>query len=180
MPPNNNDSTGRVASLDASPSVSSIQASISQDASLQDSSEQESSLANNRFLLAYRGHGRQWKDSQLTDVLVYLGQGYSFAKSCELAGIPRRSAYRTMDLEPAFAEAVTHVKNNDGADWYRDANRGIIEGTVNPKATGAIVVAMKDRGYLLDKAPTVIVDQRQLTLPSGPLDIQRTRAQGNQ
>lgn len=120
-------------------------------------------LSTNRFLLAYRGHGRQWKDAQLPDVLHHLGEGHSFAKSCELAGIPRRTAYNLISQEPAFAEAVAHVKRNHGADWYEDAVRGIITGEVKAGATGAIAIGLKLRGRLLDTAKaTTDNDQRVL------------------
>ena len=119
--------------------------------------------APNRFLLAYRGHPRQWQDSQLIDVLVKLGEGHSFAGACELAGIPRRTAYYLIQQVPDFAQAVAQIKASDGADWYEEAIRGIVTGTVKPGATGAAVVGLKlrGRGHLLgngaSEAPTGVM-----------------------
>src|SRR3990172_4387565 len=77
----------------------------------------------NRFLLAYRGHGRQWQEPQLITLLEFLEAGHSISKAADLAGIPRRSVYDIAERDPQFKEAVAQVHTREGSDWWEDQLR---------------------------------------------------------
>ena len=109
----------------------------------------------NRFLLAYRGHGRQWQESQLIAMLGHLEAGNSISRAAELAGIPRKTAYRIMEADPQWQEAVTQC-HAQGADFYEDAVRGIVTGEVDHRVTGALTIALKLRGKLQTQGNTTI------------------------
>ena len=80
-------------------------------------------------------------------------EGKSLRKAAQACGVDHTTLLRWGQKDQTLARALHHAKRL-GADWYEDAARGIIEGTVQTGATGAIAIGLKLRGKLLEnKAP---------------------------
>lgn len=102
----------------------------------------------NRFLLRWRGHGRQWPDEALDTFYEAMRKGLSIQRACDKAGIPQSTLYWMMANDQELKTAVGEVYAHEGADGLEARVDDGIDGTLSHKRAQYVRMALELRGRL--------------------------------
>ena len=90
------------------------------------------------------GRPTKYTEALGEDLISWMSQGYSLTAASGKIGVSRQTVYAWAEEKPEFSNAL-NIARSQSASWWEDKITGIADGEVDPKASTAVIFALKNR-----------------------------------
>ena len=90
------------------------------------------------------GRPTKYTDDLGEKLIQWMAQGYSLTAAAGKIGVSRQTVYAWAEEKPEFSNAL-NIARSQSASWWEDKITGIADGEVDPKASTAVIFALKNR-----------------------------------